>query len=112
MKLNKNNVLDYFIEKVNDSLYPLKMGGYINESSVKELLEIAEEATRIFRDESLVPKKLLSEMYLVSLGFESENVYVKNDLLSFVSERVLDCFNLILAGQSIDDKKQNGPRII
>ncbi|TQI80080.1 hypothetical protein FHU10_5067 [Serratia fonticola] len=112
MKIDKDNILDLLKEKVSDYLYPLKMGGSINEEAFNELLNISEEATRLFKGDSLVPKRLLSEIYLVSVGVESENVYLKNKLLSGFSEKIMNCFNLILAGESVDDKRDTGPRII
>lgn len=112
MNIEKDNLLELFKEKVNDSLYPLKMGGRINENAFNELLLIAEEATRLLKDDDLVPKKLLLEIYLVSVGVDSENIRIKSEFLSLISSRLLDCFNFIIDGESIDNKKYNKPRII
>ncbi|PWV99282.1 hypothetical protein [Mangrovibacter plantisponsor] len=112
MNIDKNNILNLLEEKINVSLYPLKMGGEVNEKSLKELLFLSEEATRLFKHEALVPKKLLSEIYLASVGIKIENEFINSKLLSEVSSGMMNCFNLILSGESVDDKKEIGPRII
>ncbi|EOI3549574.1 hypothetical protein ACMSZT_004486 [Cronobacter dublinensis] len=112
MNLNKANILDVLKEEVTHSVYPLKMGGHIKSEAFNDLILVAEEATRLFRDEELVPKKLLSELHLVAMGIDLENEFYKNEELSLISKRIMKCFNLILAGKSVDDKELSGPRII
>lgn len=112
MNIEKDNLLELFKEEVTNSIYPLKMGGQINEEAFNELLLIAEEATRLLKDDDFIPKKLLLEIYLASVAIACDNEHFKNDSLSGVSSRLLRCFNLIIDGKSIDDKKNNGPRII
>lgn len=112
MNIEKNNILGLINEKINESIYPLKMGGKINESAFNELLLIAEEATRLLKNDDLVPKKLLSVIHLISVGIDCENIHFKSEFLSLISSKLMFCFNLIIGGESIDDKKDNGPRII
>jgi len=112
MNVEKNISLEDFKNKVNNSLYPLKMGGNINEIAFNELVSIAEQATILLKKDDLVPKKLLSEIHLVAVGIDCENIYYKNDFLSSVSARLMDCFNMILDGESIENEKSDGPRII
>lgn len=112
MNIDKDNILGLLKDKINDSLYPLKMGGEIREGAFKELLFLSEEATKIFKYEMLVPKKLLSEIYLASVGIEIENEFIKSVFLSEISSGMMHCFNLILSDMSIDDRQGNEPRII
>ena len=85
MNIDKDNILGLLKDKINDSLYPLKMGGEIREGAFKELLFLSEEATKIFKYEMLVPKKLLSEIYLASAGIEIENEFIKEIMLEKAS---------------------------
>lgn len=88
------------------------MGGNINEIAFMELVSIAEQATILLKKDDLVPKKLLSEIHLAAVGIDCENIYYKNDFLASVSARLMDCFNMILDGESIENEKSDGPRII
>jgi len=112
MNIEKDKLLELFKEKVTDSIYPLKMGGHIDEKAFNELLLVAEEATKLLKDDDLVPKKLLLEIYLSSLAIAGDNEYFKNEFLSEVSARLLKCFNLIIDGRSVEDQRCDGPRII
>lgn len=112
MNIEKDNLLELFKEKVTNSIYPLKMGGRINEEAFNELLLIAEEATRLLKDDEFISKKLLLEIYLASGAIAGDNEHFKNNFLSEVSTRLLNCFNLIIDGESVDNKKDKGPRII
>ncbi|ELY5873260.1 hypothetical protein [Cronobacter sakazakii] len=112
MNVNKDNVLELIKEKVTYSVYPLKMGGQFKPDAFNDLLLAAEEATRLFKNEELVPKKLLSELHLIAIGIDLENDFYKNKDLDFISKKIMRCFNLILAGKSVDDKEPSGPRII
>lgn len=112
MSVSKDNILRLFKEKVSDSIYPLKMGGKINKQSFDELVALAEEATRVFKKEDMVPKALLSEIYLSSMGIYCENLHFKCDDFSYYSERMMECFNFIIDGTSVDEKKESGPRIV
>lgn len=105
MNIEKDNLLELFKEKITDSVYPLKMGGLINKQAFDELVTIAEQATILLKEEDLVPKKLLSEIHLVAVGVDCENLYYKNDFLASVSAGLMECFNMILDGESIDNKK-------
>lgn len=112
MSVRKDNILCLFKEKISDSIYPLKMGGKINKESFDELVALAEEATRLFKKEDMVPKALLSEIYLSSMGIYCENLHFKRDDLSCYSERLMECFNFIIDGTSADERKKSGPRIV
>lgn len=112
MSISKDNLLYLLKEKVSESIYPLKMGGNINKESFDALVSLAEEATRVFKEEAMVPKKLLSEIYLSSMGIYCENLHFKSEELSYYSERMMECFNFIIDGKSIDEKKEIGPRIV
>ncbi|EOB9991915.1 hypothetical protein ACI0YF_004214, partial [Cronobacter sakazakii] len=94
------------------SVYPLKMGGRFKPDAFNDLLQVAEEATRLFKNEELVPKKLLSELHLIAIGIDLENDFYKNKDLDLISNKIMRCFSLILAGKSVDDKEPSGPRII
>lgn len=112
MNVNKDNVLELIKEKVTYSVYPLKMGGRFKPDAFNDLLLVAEEATRLFKNEELVPKKLLSELHLIAIGIDLENDFYKNKDLDLISNKIMRCFSLILAGKSVDDKEPSGPRII
>ncbi|WP_211047071.1 hypothetical protein, partial [Pectobacterium versatile] len=73
---------------------------------------VAEEITRVFKNDEFVPKKILSELYLLSVGMDCENYHHKNDLLDSMSKKIMHCFNLVIAGESVDDIKPKGPRVI
>ncbi|MFJ5430953.1 hypothetical protein ACIPUP_17555 [Pectobacterium actinidiae] len=112
MNVDKYNALELLKETGSRFIYPLKMGGEINEDLFNGLLSVAEELTRVFKSDELVPKKILSELYLLSVGIDCENYHHKNDLLDSMSKKIMHCFNLIIAGESVDDIKPKGPRII
>lgn len=105
MNVTKEDVLKLVEEKIHNSLYPLKMGGEINEEAFSDLLEIFEESTRIFKNDALIPKKLLGEMSLVSVSIECENYHFKNFFLEDISKKMMHCFRLMIAGISIDERK-------
>ncbi|WP_323637289.1 hypothetical protein [Pectobacterium polaris] len=112
MNVVKSNALELLKEVGSDFIYPLKMGGEINEESFNNILLVAEEITRVFKSDELVPKKILSELYLLSVGIDCENYHHKNNLLDSMSKKIMNCFNLVIAGESVDDLKPNGPRIM
>jgi len=106
MIIDKDNVVELLREQVTKSLYPLKMGGSIDMDAFSELLLIAEESTRIFEHEDLVPKNLLSEIILISIGIDSENEYIKDQYLDSVSKKIRRCCDLILSGKVVDAKSR------
>lgn len=112
MNVEKSNALELLKKSGSEFIYPLKMGGKINEEAFNNLLLVAEEITRVFKNDEFVPKRLLSEIYLLSVGIDCENYHHKSDLLDDMSRKIMQCFNLIIAGESVDDIKPKGPRII
>ena len=112
MSISKDNLLHILKEKIYESIYPLKMGGKINKESFDALVSLAEEATRIFKKEAMVPKELLSEIYLSSMGIYCENLHFESEDLSCYSERMMECFNFIIDGKSVDEKKESEPIIV
>lgn len=112
MMLEKSNAFEILTAKGADFIYPLKMGGVIDERVFSELLLISEELTRLYKDDDLIPKKLLSELYLISIGIECENYHFKKEILSTMSESIMRCFNMLIAGESADDEEIKVPRIL
>lgn len=104
MNLDKEAFLVLVEHKITDSFLLLKMGGEIDEKALTELLELFEKSTRIFKNDALIPKKLLADMHLVSVGIECENYHFKNLFLEDISKKVMYCFNLMISGISIDDR--------
>ncbi|QZN97395.1 hypothetical protein [Symbiopectobacterium purcellii] len=112
MIVEKDNALELLKEKGTRFIYPLKMGGEIIEPAFSELLTVAEELTKLYKNEELIPKKILLELYLISVGIDCENYHIKQELLSNMSEFIMRCFNMLISGESVDDVKASGPRII
>ncbi|MCW7550944.1 MULTISPECIES: hypothetical protein [Photorhabdus] len=94
MNVKKIEILDTIKNEAMKSLYPLKMSGNINDD--------------------LIPKALLSGIYLLPVGISSENHIRYNKKLDEISIRLMDCFNMIISGKSVDDLKTESdePRII
>ncbi|RAX06965.1 hypothetical protein [Photorhabdus bodei] len=114
MNVKKIEILDAIKNEAMESLYPLKMGGNINDDSFFKLVSLVEESTRLYKNDDLIPKTLLSEIYLLSVGISSENHIRYNKKLDEISIRLMDCFNMIISGKSVDDieAESDEPRII
>ncbi|MCG8707902.1 hypothetical protein JHU04_001100 [Brenneria sp. 4F2] len=112
MKIERSNALTLLQNRGEKFIYPLKMGGDINSEAFDDLLLVAEEITRIFKYDELIPKRLLLELHLLSVGIECENYHFNNDALAEMSQKILRCYQLLIDGKSVDDLLPHGPRIL
>ncbi|HEJ9539863.1 hypothetical protein I4607_11360 [Proteus mirabilis] len=112
MNFKNTTILDAIKNEEMKSFYPLKMGENITAESFEKLIELAEESTNIYKNEEFIPKSLLKELYLISVGITSENYRLQDDEMASVAERIMNCFNLLIDGKAVTDIVPDGPRII
>ena len=105
MLVNKDNALEILKSDVTDFLYPFKMGGEFNIVKYKKLILTLNDITRIYKSEELIPKKLLSEIYLTAEGISNESLYIKNFDLGSMAKEIMEKYYMLLSGESVDDPK-------
>lgn len=105
MLVNKDNALEILKSDVTDFLYPLKMGGEFNIGKYKKLIFTLDDITRLYKTENLIPKKLLSEIYLTAEGISNEPHHIKNFDLGSMAEEIMEKYYMLLSGKSVDDPK-------
>ncbi|MBS9773726.1 MAG: hypothetical protein KGV59_01030 [Tenacibaculum sp.] len=101
--LTKENILEKLRESVTDAIYPISMGNHIDIEKLNELVGIAEETTRLFKDDEYISKKLLIELFSSADGLKNDNEYLKRKELDEISDRLMLCYNLLIAGKTIDE---------
>ncbi|MBS9767189.1 MAG: hypothetical protein KGV44_06585 [Flavobacteriaceae bacterium] len=102
-ELTKENILEKLRESVTDAIYPISMGNHIDIEKLNELVGIAEETTRLFKDDEYISKKLLIELFSSADGLKNDNEYLKRKELDEISDRLMLCYNLLIAGKTIDE---------
>ncbi|WP_338803662.1 hypothetical protein WDV76_16550 [Xenorhabdus griffiniae] len=112
MNFEKTTILDAIKNEEMNSFYPLKMGENVKAEAFSNLIKLVEESTKIFKDDEFIPKLLLREIYLLSVGITCENYRLQNKELADVADKLMNCFNMIISGKSVDDMESEGPRII
>ncbi|WP_052145717.1 hypothetical protein [Xenorhabdus nematophila] len=106
MNFKKTEILEAIkIEEMN-SFYPLKMGENVKAETFSKLIALVEESTRLFKNEEFIPKSLLREIHLLSVGISCENYRLQNKELEDVASRLMSCFNMLFFASSVDDEKK------
>ncbi len=112
MRLTRQNLLEKLRESVTESIYPISMGGEVDIDKLERLVSIAEEATRIFKNEEYISKKLLIEIFSTADVLRNDNEFLKREELNTISTRLMLCYNLLIASKSIDESESGELRII
>lgn len=113
MIFENTTILDAIKNEEMKSFYPLKMGENITAEAFSTLILLAEEAARIYKNEELIPKSLLNELYLLSVGITCENYRLESDEMRCVAEKLMNCFNMLISGDEPgDDIESKGSRIV
>ncbi len=111
-ELTKENLLETIRESINNAIYPISMGNHIDIEKLNELVDIAEEATKILKSDEYISKKLLIEIFSSADGLKNDNEFLKRKELDEISEKLMRCYNCLIAGKTVDEMTQSELRII
>lgn len=105
-------IFELLKQKTTKFVYPLVLEGVVLNDEFDDLLSFVEDLSQMFKYDSMLPKNILKELLLTLKSIKSQNERLKSKELSFMEERLEHVFNLILGGESVDDRKPGVPRII
>ncbi|HHQ6575966.1 TPA: hypothetical protein ACSTLY_003407 [Serratia fonticola] len=95
-----------------DFIYPLTLEGVVVEVAFNNLLSFTDNMTRIFKNEDFLPKNILRELLLTICAMKTHSQKLNSNEFYEMTLKLEKNFNLIIAGESIDDRKPGVPRII
>ncbi|MFV8980921.1 hypothetical protein [Serratia fonticola] len=95
-----------------DFIYPLTLEGVVVKVAFNNLLSFTDNMTRIFKNEDFLPKNILRELLLTICAMKTHSQKLNSNEFYEMTLKLEKNFNLIIAGESIDDRKPGVPRII
>ncbi|MGL5386825.1 MAG: hypothetical protein ACRDCA_13395 [Serratia sp. (in: enterobacteria)] len=105
-------LLEELRKRTTDFIYPLTLEGVVVEVAFSNLLSFTENMTKIFKSEDFLPKSILRELLLTICAMKTHSQKINSDEFYKMTFKIEKNFNLIIAGESIDDRKPRVPRII
>jgi hypothetical protein len=112
-KINTNlELLEELRKRTTDFIYPLTLEGVVVEVAFNNLLSFTDNMTRFFKNEDFLPKNILRELLLTICAMKTHGQKLNSNDFYEMTLKLEKNFNLIIAGESIDDRKPGVPRII
>jgi len=108
----RNELLMLLKQKTTDAIYPLILERKIEEFALEQLVFFLEESTRVLKNDRFIYKEILQEIVSSSTSIKAEAERVDSIFLKEIGSKLDKCLNLIIIGESIDDRKPGVPRII
>lgn len=108
----RNELLMLLKQKTTDAMYPPILERKIEEFALEQLVFFLEESTRVLKNDRFIDKEILQEIVSSSISIKAEAERVDSIFLKEIGSKLDKCLNLIIIGESIDDRKPGVPRII
>lgn len=108
----KNELSMHLKQKTTDAIYPLILEIKIEKFALEQLVFFLEESTRVLKNDRFIDKEILQEIVSSSISIKAEAERVDSIFLKEIGNKLDKCLNLIIIGESIDDRKPGVPRII
>jgi hypothetical protein len=101
-------------ENIGIFLIDLQVSRRINELTFNEIDGASRELARCLKGSELVPRSLLNELHVFVRILRAESKYLKeySPLIEVMADKIDMTFDLILLGESHDDRQPGEPRII
>lgn len=106
------DLLDELRKTTTDFIYPLTLEGVIVEVAFNNLLSFTDNMTRILKNDDFLPKNILRELLLTINSMKEHGRRLNSTELYQMTLKIEKNLNLIIVGESIDDRKPGVPRII
>lgn len=100
-------------EQLFKFLLPIQTERYVDRRVFEVVIELANDAARLLKSSELVPKALLNDLHSASkvLRAEAPHIKLETDAMIQMAQTLEFLFDLILLGESKDDRVPGVPRI-
>lgn len=101
-------------EAISQFVAPLQTSRVVDREAFHKIDHLAQLLAGKLKDNDLLSKSLLNELYLTAKVIRAEAQYIKGESTSLgeMADRIEMIFSLILRGESCDDRKPGVPRIV
>ncbi|WP_337049668.1 hypothetical protein [Serratia fonticola] len=104
-------LLEELRKRTSDFIYPLTLEGVVFEVAFNNLSSFTDNMTRDFKNEDFLPKNIFRELLLTICAMKTHGQKLNSNEFYEMTLKLEKNFNLIIAGESIDNKKPGIPRI-
>lgn len=101
-------------EKLFRFLLPIQTERYVDHRAFDEVIVRANDAARLLKSHELVPKAMLNDLHMASKILRAEASHIKHETEAMLkmAEKLELALDLILLGESKEDRIPGVPRII
>ncbi|MFC5743194.1 hypothetical protein [Dyella tabacisoli] len=109
-----NTMREDLKERLFRFLLPIQTERYVDHRAFEDVISRADDAARLLKSYELVPKALLNDLHATSKVLRAEALHIKSETGAMLkmAERLEYVFDLILLGESLEDRIPGVPRII
>lgn len=95
---------------VTEVVVPLQTRSTLPRDGIRRLVEAVEQAAEAARGCEALPRSLLHEIHVLARVLRAESPYRDTETLVWAADRIDLVFSLLLAGETLADRKPGAPR--